>query len=488
MHEQSTLTPPHPRTTPVGIPPPRPDGVVVNDFHSQLNSTRVQRIEKPTTIEALQAALRRAQQTGSTVSIAGARGAMGGQQFGTGALLLDVSAMNRVVSFDADRGLIEAEAGIQWPALIDFLVRTQRGQSAPWSIIQKQTGADCLSLGGALSANVHGRGLRFKPLIADVESFTLVDATGRIRRCSRTENADLFTLAIGGYGLFGVIATVTLRLMQRCKLERIVELIDVDTLMTRFEQRIANGFLYGDFQYATDRDSDDFLRRGVFSCYRPVAASTPMLTARKQLSADDWKKLYVLGHTDRKRAFALYSQHYLATSGQIYWSDTHQLSTYVDDYHKDVDRATEARVKGSEMITELYVPRDALAAFLADVRTDCRRHQVEVIYGTIRLIEEDDESFLAWARRPWACVIFNLHVAHDPPGLAKAKRDFRRLIDRAVEYHGSYYLTYHRWATRRQIEACYPQLPAFLRLKKEYDPDQRFCTDWYRQCREMFAV
>ncbi len=128
------------------------------------------------------------------------------------------------------------------------------------------------------------------------------------------------------------------------------------------------------------------------------------------------------------------------------------------------------------------------AAVLADVRADCRRHEVEVIYGTIRLIEEDDESFLAWARRPWVCVVFNLHVAHDTPGLAKAKRDFRRLIDRAVRYGGSYYLTYHRWATRRQVEACYPQLPAFLRLKKEYDPDERFCTDWYRQCCQMNSV
>lgn len=32
--------------------------------------------------------------------------------------------------------------------------------------------------------------------------------------------------------------------------------------------------------------------------------------------------------------------------------------------------------------------------------------------GTIRLIERDDETFLAWARQPYACVIFNLHVVH----------------------------------------------------------------------------
>ena len=37
-----------------------------------------------------------------------------------------------------------------------------------------------------------------------------------------------------------------------------------------------------------------------------------------------------------------------------------------------------------------------------------------MIYGTVRLIERDDETFLAWARDRYACVIFNLHVEHTP--------------------------------------------------------------------------
>ncbi len=64
---------------------------------------------------------------------------------------------------------------------------------------------------GVLSAsNVHGRGLSLRPLIQDVEAFVLVKADATVVNCSRQENADLFALAIGGYGLFGVIAEVTL--------------------------------------------------------------------------------------------------------------------------------------------------------------------------------------------------------------------------------------------------------------------------------------
>jgi hypothetical protein len=81
----------------------------------------------------------------------------------------------------------------------------------------------------------------------------------------------------------------------------------------------------------------------------------------------------------------------------------------------------------------------------------------------------------------------NLHVDHDEAGLEKARADFRRLIDRAIAFGGSFFLTYHRWAERRQIEACYPQMPEFLRLKRRHDPGELFQSDWYRHLKSVFA-
>jgi FAD/FMN-containing dehydrogenase len=457
----------------------------VNDVHSQLNRTSVRSIVQPDSTGALQAIIGKARAEEQAISAAGGRHAMGGQQFGAGSVLLDMSRMNRVLRFDPERREVEVEAGIQWPELVNYLVRAQRGHSSQWGIIQKQTGADRLSLGGALAANIHGRGLKLKPIIGDVESFVLVDAEGNALRCSRSENSELFRLAIGGYGLFGVIARVTLRLQPRRKLERVVRVADLHDLMPSFEKRIADSFLYGDFQFMTDSASSGFLRQGVFSCYRPVADETPVPQHYRELSPEDWTQLLSLAHTNRKRAFEVYSSHYLATDGQIYWSDTHQLSVYLDDYHRTLDRQSGTAERGSEMITEVYVPRDQLAAFMAATRADFRQHEAELIYGTIRLIERDDESFLAWAKERYACVVFNLHVEHSAAGIEKAKEDFRRLIDRAIQYGGSYYLTYHRWATREQVLACYPQFPEFLRLKRRYDPAETFQSDWYRHYRTM---
>jgi FAD/FMN-containing dehydrogenase len=461
--------------------------VIVNDVHAQLNEASVSDVVEIESLEAVQAAVLRSEREGLSTAVAGGRHAMGGQQFCTDGLLLDTRGMRRVLGFDAEGGTLEVEAGIQWPEVIAYLAETQEGREHQWGIAQKQTGADRLSIGGALAANVHGRGLAMMPMISDVESFLLVGPDGNPVTCSRDENPDLFRLAIGGYGLFGCIYSARIRLLPRRTLERVVELRLIEEVADLFEDRIRDGFLYGDFQFATDDASDDFLRRGVFSCYRPIERSGPPPADQRALSRDDWQGLIYLAHTNKAEAFKQYSTHYLATSGQIYYSDAHQFADYMDGYHAPLDAALKSPFPSTEMISEIYVPRERLADFMGAVGDEFRSNGANVIYGTIRLIEPDEESVLAWATDRWACIIFNLCVPHTPEGIERAADAFRGLIDLAIERGGKYYLTYHRWARRDQVETCYPQFVDFLRAKRQRDPGGRFESDWYRHYAAMFA-
>jgi FAD/FMN-containing dehydrogenase len=463
------------------------DPLVVNDVHSQLNSTRVLEILQPQSLHEIQEIVRRARKQRKCVSIAGGRHAMGGQQFGSDTLLIDIRKLSHVLSFDRQQGIMEIEAGIEWPELIHSYLSQQASNGEGWGIAQKQTGADRITVSGTMAANAHGRGLKLKPFIQDVESFVLIDAMGIPRTCSRTENSDLFRIVIGGYGLFGIVTSVRLRLVPRRKVERVVEIRTTDGLIAAFEKRISDGFLYGDFQFAVERDSEDFLRKGVFSCYRPVSPKTTISPEQKELSDENWRRLLYLAHTNPHKAFEVYSDYYLSTDGQIYWSDTHQLSIYPDNYHREIDQRLHTQYPASEVITEINVPRDTLQDFLDEVREDFRKNKVDLIYGTVRLIERDDESFLAWAKQPYACTIFNLHTVHSPEGLERSAQAFRRLIDMAIRRQGTYYLTYHRYALRKQVEACYPQFTEFLRLKKKFDPEERFQSGWYRHYTKMFA-
>ncbi len=463
--------------------------VIVNDIHSGLNETTVRDVMRPSTVGEVCEIVRQCAAQGRSLSICGSRHAMGAQQFLAGETLVDMRSLDRVLAFDGERGLVTAEAGIEWPALIDGYLALQRERDPfnepRWGIAQKQTGADTLTLGGALSANAHGRGLTMPPIVHDVESFTLVNARGELVACSRTDNAELFALAIGGYGLFGVIVTVTLRLCPRVPVRRVVRLIDIDDAVNAARRRIDAGFIYGDFQFDVDPASPGFLTKGVFSCYEPAPDAIPPAAPTRELSADNWEELLLLAHTDKARAFGLYAQHYIATDGQLYWSDTHQLGIYLAGYHERIDAQLASPCRCSEMISEVYVPHDRLVDFLHEAARMLATRGAEVIYGTIRLIRQDTETFLPWAQHDQACVIFNLHVAHTPSGLVHASASFQALFDLALDRGGRFFLTYHRWARRDQLLRGYPQLPAFLARKDFFDPNHLFSSDWHRWLREI---
>ncbi len=463
-----------------------PGPLWVNDTHSVLNQTAVSRVLEPQWVGDVADAVERAGRNREPLAISGARHAMGGQQFLSGGTLLDMRRLNHVRWFDRGQALMEVEAGITWPDVIRGYLALQRGASRAFGIRQKQTGADRLTLGGAVSANIHGRGLRCQPFICDVEGLEVVTAAGEVVRCSRTEHAELFRHVVGGYGLFGVVTAVTLRLVPRAKVQRCVARLEIDSLIDAFDERIAAGHMYGDFQFATAPDSPEFLRTGVLSTYRPVDEDREIPKNQRRLSQNDWNKLLTLAHSDKRAAFEMFSEFYLATHGQLYWSDTHQLNLYLEDYHGALDHRLGSAVRGSEMITELYVPRSALLSFMNDVRRDFRLNGVDFIYGTIRLIEAEDETALPWARENYACVIFNLHIDHRREDVARAADHFRRLIDLSLRHGGSYFLTYHRFANAAQVEAAHPAIRQFLAAKRSLDPEGIFQSDWYRHLSALF--
>ena len=463
----------------------------LNDVHSQLNPTTVASIERPRTLAELQRAIANARKRGLRISVAGGRHAMGGQQFAAGSVHIDTTGLASVLHADASLGLLHIEAGADWPRIMDAAREMVAVPGIAWGIRQKQTGVDAVTLGGSISANAHGRGLLMRPIGDDIEDLTLVDARGEVLVCSRTRNAELFSLVIGGFGLFGVIYSATLRLSPRRRVRRMVDIIDLDDAMNAVFRRVEQGCLYGDFQFVIDANEENFLQRGVFACYKPVLADEPESNAAADLAPDAWLKLLKLAHDDKRTAFKLYAQHYLGTDGNCYWSDTMQLSTYLPSYAEFLQSARGGEVatasKETLVIGEHYVPRGQIMSFMARAREILRAHGSEVIYGTIRAILRDTTSFLPWAKDDFACVIFNIRTPHTEPGLRRTADTFRALIDASTCLGGSYFLTYHRYASADQVEACYPRFPEFLAQKKAYDPDELFTSDWYLHYRNAFA-
>jgi decaprenylphospho-beta-D-ribofuranose 2-oxidase len=138
-----------------------------------------------------------------------ARGA--GRAYGDAGLndqnrVVDLTRLNRMLSFDATTGLLRCEAGVTIAELIDVLL--PRGFFPPVT-----PGTRFVTLGGSVAADVHGKNHhRDSSLASHVTNFDLMVASGEVFRCSREENSDLFWATVGGMGLTGVILELELRM------------------------------------------------------------------------------------------------------------------------------------------------------------------------------------------------------------------------------------------------------------------------------------
>ena len=113
---------------------------------------------------------------------------------------------NRMLSFDAERGQLVAEAGVILADVIDaFLPLGWFPYVTP--------GTKFVTLGGMIAADVHGKNHHKDGSFGSyVDWIDVLVSGGNVQRCSRIENKDLFDWTVGGMGLTGVVLRAAIRL------------------------------------------------------------------------------------------------------------------------------------------------------------------------------------------------------------------------------------------------------------------------------------
>jgi hypothetical protein len=179
------------------------------DDASHLNQTQVTikqvKSQSGITEVILQSVLRDALRQDQKVAIAGSRHTMGGHTLYAKGISLDMLHFNRMQLNPATK-ILTVQSGAKWSEIIPYL--NERG----YSVAVMQSNND-FSVGGTMSANAHGWQHNSPPFASTVEGFRLMLASGKVVECSRQENSELFSLVLGGYGLFGIILDVNLRVV-----------------------------------------------------------------------------------------------------------------------------------------------------------------------------------------------------------------------------------------------------------------------------------
>lgn len=156
--------------------------------------------------EEIHEAFNLAKKMGITVTARGAGRSYNDAALNGGGIILDMCGMNAVTRWDKSTGLITAQPGATleqiwqkvepdswWPPVVSGTMKT--------------------TLGGCLSANIHGKNnFKMGPIGEHVVEFTAILPTGAEVTCSQKKNADLFYAIISGMGMLGIITSVTMQM------------------------------------------------------------------------------------------------------------------------------------------------------------------------------------------------------------------------------------------------------------------------------------
>lgn len=190
------------------------------------------RVARPETLASLRAVAREAESL-----VRGAGRSYGDQAQCAGGHVILTERLNRFLAFDAESGLLVAEAGVTFTDLLSTFL--PRGWIAPVT-----PGTGFVTLGGALANDVHGKNHDHDGSFGrHVEWFDLLTADGEIRRVTPDNSPDLFNATVGGMGLTGIVTSLALRMRKAASAgiaRTEARANDLDILMERLAQARRN--------------------------------------------------------------------------------------------------------------------------------------------------------------------------------------------------------------------------------------------------------
>jgi FAD/FMN-containing dehydrogenase len=300
-------------------------------------------------------------------------------------------------------------------------------------------------------------------------------ADGVVVTCSRQENAELFSLALGGYGLFGIILDAELRIVANERYRGEAILMPSSHYAERFHRVMINGDAGMAYGRLCIVPGAHFLNESILTVFHksPCEASQiPPLHGLKNMTLRREVFRAQIGSVSGKE-LRWKAEKKLGETGHANFVSRNQLLNEAAEVYQ------EQNADRTDILHEYFIPQEKLEEFLTKVRAVVPKHPVDLLNVTVRDVREDKDTFLRYADRDQ----FALVMLFNQPRTKAADETMRvftsAMIDAALDCGGRYYLPYRLHASLEQFHGAYPQGAEFFAKKRQHDPDGIFRNQFY---------
>lgn len=454
-------------------------GGAINDA-SCLNKTSVYGIVSISSTEDVAQALHVARENNLKVTSAGQRHSMGGQSFSAQGLVLDMRQLNQL-RIDKENKVLTAQSGATWADIQKFLDHEGLAVKAMQSI-------NIFTVGGTLSVNAHGIAHNPGPIASTVRSLRLMKSDGTIITASPTQNAELFRLALGGYGLFGVILDADIEVVDNETYSWEKTYLDYRDFPEYYRQHIAGhddiGLMYARLSvaphaYLTETSIHTYTKNNYQGKIPPLQADKHdwvnrlVINFSKTGNAGRWTR-WMLEKYAEPRLHTCISRNQAMSQKEVCVVSRNQEMYDSMGYLKN-------KLTDTDILQEYFIPQDKMPDFVDGLRQVVKQRGANLLNVTIRIVSEDKITSLPYAKEDMFAFVLYFNQRLNTKDSQILQQTTSELIGVATGLGGTYYLPYQLYYSPAQLRASYPQIDSFFAAKKKHDPLGLFTNKFYEK-------
>ena len=371
--------------------------------------------------------------------------------------------LNRMLAFDDDSGLLEAEPGVTFNDLLAVFLR--RG----W-LVPATPGTAFATLGGAVANDIHGKNHDRVGSFGDhLTWIDLMLPSGEIVRTTDSERPELFRATIAGLGLTGVIVGIGLRLMRvpssavRVRERRCRDLDAFLAALAEVRQRATYsvGWIDG---LAKGRE----LGRGLLEEAEPASEAVPDTPQRARRVPMDAPGSLLNPITIGLFNAAYYRRVPVGGRERIipYRRFLYPLDA-ISDWNRIYGRGGFFQFQC--VLPDASAPR-AIRLLLEEIAGSGRASFLAVL----KTLGAEGRGYLSFPMRGYT-------LALDFPRRGGVEDVLRRLERLTLDHGGRIYLAKDAVLSPEGFRAMYPKLPEFQAVLDAIDPEQRLNSDMARR-------
>jgi FAD/FMN-containing dehydrogenase len=400
------------------------------------------------------------------ISIAGAKHSMGGHTMYPNGIVLNMR-LYKEMQLDSVNNILTIGSGALWEEAINYLDKFHKS-------IAVMQAFSSFSIGGSISVNGHGWQKNSPPISSSIISFTLMTHNGEIMNCSRTENNELFSLVVGGYGLFGIILDVKLKVVENESLQFNYVRLSPEKYVEQYQKIVTENpkvkLVFGRLRIS----EKNFLEEATLNYFEKNDEKILPLT--EYVSKNESSRNLVFRSTVNSEYGKRLRWDLEKGMNEVLKNETFSRNNLLND---NVTLIENRDSSSTDILQEYFIPERNFIRFINELKTVLPNKHIDLLNITIRGVYKDNDSYLNYAKENVFGFVFLFNQKKNIKDEEEMKLLTQQLVQVAIKNEGTYYLPYRLHIDKVTFRNVYPQADNFFKLKLKYDPNQIFNNKFY---------